>query len=68
MQARLWRPRADLSEAMSDEERLAAMRRVFNQRWRPWHRCKEFDEVMRDPVSARLLALAVDRGGVSVWL
>ena len=54
--------------SMSDAERLAAMRRVFNTRWRRWHRCKEFDEVMKDPVSARLLALAVERGGMAVWV
>jgi hypothetical protein len=64
MQAKLLRQRVVLSEP----EKLAAMRRVFNQRWRPWHRCKEFDEVMKDPLCARLLALAVERGGVSVWL
>lgn len=37
----------------------AAMRELFERRWARWHRCKTFDEAVKDAVTARLLALAV---------
>jgi hypothetical protein len=42
---------------------VLAMRRLFNRRWRQWHPRKRFEEVMADPVSRRLLYLAVTRRG-----
>lgn len=42
-------------------ETVKAMRRLFDRRWRPWHRCQRFEDAMRDPITARLLELAVTR-------
>lgn len=39
-----------------------AMRRLFDRRWRPWHRCKRFEDAVADPITFRLLRLAVERG------
>ena len=35
------------------------MRALFERQWSRWHRCKSFDEAVRDPVTRRLLELAV---------
>lgn len=42
-------------------DQVRAMRRLFMRRWRPWHRCKRFEDAMADPITRRLLALAVSR-------
>lgn len=39
--------------------REAQMRDVFDRRWRRWHRFKDFDQAMQDPVTRRLLELTV---------
>lgn len=39
-----------------------AMRALFDQRWSRWHRCKTFEAAVADPVTARLLSLAVQHG------
>ena len=36
-----------------------AMRELFNRRWRRWHQVKDFDQAVLDPVTRRLLMLAV---------
>jgi hypothetical protein len=41
---------------------MKAMQRLFNRRWRPWHRCQRFEDAVRDPLTFRLLRLAVERG------
>ncbi len=43
-------------------EVMKAMQRQFNRRWRPWHHCKRFEDAVRDPITFRLLRLAVERG------
>jgi hypothetical protein len=52
-----------LSTAAMPGDVVRAMRRLFNRRWRQWHPRKRFEEVMADPVSRRLLYLAVTRRG-----
>ena len=37
----------------------AQMRALFDGQWSRWHQCKSFDEAVRDPVTRRLLELAV---------
>ena len=37
-----------------------AMRQVF-ARWQRWHPCKQFEAAVADPVTRRLLELAVNR-------
>lgn len=37
----------------------SAMRELFNRRWRLWHRVKDYDQAVQDPVTQRLLSLAV---------
>ena len=39
-----------------------AMRELWRRRWARWHRAKSYEEAVADPVTARLLALAVERG------
>lgn len=41
---------------------MKAMQRHFNRRWKPWHRCQRFEDAVRDPLTFRLLRLAVERG------
>lgn len=43
-------------------EVMKAMQRQFNRRWRPWHHCQRFEDAVRDPITFRLLRLAVERG------
>lgn len=38
------------------------MRRVWCERWSRWHSAKTYEEAVADPVTARLLALTVERG------
>lgn len=40
----------------------AQMRALFEAQWSRWHRCKSFDEAVRDPVTRRLLELSVLHG------
>ena len=40
----------------------AQMRALFERQWVRWHRCKSFDEAVCDPVTRRLLELAVVHG------
>lgn len=35
------------------------MRALFETRWRRWHRLKTYEEAVADPVTRRLLCLAV---------
>lgn len=56
-------PVRPLSTAEVPGDVVRAMRRLFNRRWRQWHPRKRFEEVMADPVSRRLLYLAVTRRG-----
>lgn len=35
------------------------MRALYESRWRRWHRAESFEVAMQDPVTCRLLALAV---------
>lgn len=42
-------------------DQVRAMRRLFMRRWVRWHRCKRFEDAMADPITRRLLALAVSR-------
>ena len=37
----------------------AQMRALFEGQWSRWHRCKSFEEAVLDPVTRRLLELAV---------
>lgn len=46
-------------------DQVRAMRRLFMRRWVRWHRCKRFEDAMADPITRRLLALAVTRPGRS---
>lgn len=50
------------TEAAVPLEVMKAMQRQFNRRWRPWHHCKRFEDAVRDPITFRLLRLAVERG------
>lgn len=43
-------------------DQVRAMRRLFMRRWVRWHRCKRFEDAMADPITRRLLALAVSKG------
>ena len=43
-------------------EREVAMRELFATRWCRWHRARSYEEAVADPVTARLLALAVRMG------
>lgn len=36
-----------------------AMRSLFESRWRRWHRMKTYEEAVSDPVTRRLLCMAV---------
>ncbi len=40
----------------------AQMRALFERQWARWHRCKSFEEAVLDPVTRRLLELAVAHG------
>lgn len=40
------------------------MRELFERRWSRWHAAKSFEEAVADPITYRLLALAVQRGAV----
>ena len=40
----------------------AQMRALFERQWSRWHRCKSFEEAVLDPVTRRLLELAVAHG------
>lgn len=40
----------------------AQMRALFDARWSRWHRCKSYEAAVADPVTRRLLALAVQHG------
>lgn len=44
-------------------DQVRAMRRLFMRSWARWHRCKRFEDAMADPITRRLLALAVIRPG-----
>lgn len=46
---------------MSGAALEVAMRRVF-EGWRRWHRCKQFEQAVADPITRRLLVLAADKG------
>ena len=37
----------------------AQMRALFERQWARWHRCKSFEEAVLDPVTRRLLELAM---------
>ena len=37
----------------------AEMRALYESRWRRWHRAASFEVAIQDPVTCRLLALAV---------
>ena len=54
---------APVQQALTMELRLAAseaqMRALFERQWSRWHRCKSFEEAVLDPVTRRLLELAV---------
>lgn len=39
-----------------------AMRALFEERWSRWHHCKTYEAAVADPVTARLLSLAVQHG------
>lgn len=43
-------------------EVMKATQRQFYRRWRPWHHCKRFEDAVRDPITFRLLRLAVEKG------
>lgn len=49
-------PELDLDHARALEP---AMRSLFETRWRRWHRMKTYEEAVADPVTHRLLCLAV---------
>lgn len=51
-----------MTEAALDVATVRAMRRLFQRRWVKWHRCKRFEEAVADPLTCRLLILAVIRG------
>lgn len=36
-----------------------SMRSLFELRWRRWHRTPDYDEAVKDPITKRLLLLAV---------
>lgn len=38
------------------------MRALFEAQWARWHRCKSFEAAVADPITRRLLALAVAYG------
>lgn len=38
---------------------LVRMRALFENKWALWHRCKDFDEAVKDVFTARMLRLAV---------
>lgn len=40
----------------------AEMRALFEARWSRWHRCKTYEAAVADPITRRLLALAVAHG------
>lgn len=40
----------------------AQMRALFEGQWSRWHRAKSYDEAVRDPLTRRLLELAVVHG------
>lgn len=46
---------------LSEEQ---AMRALFEAQWSRWHRCKSYEAAVADPVTARLLQLAVAHGAV----
>jgi hypothetical protein len=48
----------DLDHTTANE---AQMRALFESRWSRWHR-KPYEEAVADPLTRRLLALAVERG------
>ncbi len=39
-----------------------AMRALFEARWSRWHRCKTYEAAVADPITRRLLELAVEHG------
>ena len=41
-----------------------AMRALFETRWARWHHCKTFEAAVADPVTQRLLQLAVQHAAV----
>lgn len=40
----------------------AQMRALFEARWVRWHHCKSYEAAVADPVTRRLLSLAVQHG------
>jgi hypothetical protein len=38
------------------------MRALFEARWSRWHRCKSYEAAVADPITRRLLELAVVHG------
>lgn len=52
----------DLPMDMPPPAKEGAMRALFEQRWARWHRCKTFEEAVADPITRRLLELAVVHG------
>lgn len=49
-------------EMPQDCAREVAMRELFATRWSRWHRARSYEEAVADPVTARLLGLAVSHG------
>jgi hypothetical protein len=55
-QAAMPRPELALDHSPSLE---SAMRDLFDTRWKRWHLCKTYEQAVQDPVTRRLLTLAV---------
>ena len=55
-----FQPRLPLE--MPPPAREEDMRALFEGQWSRWHRCKTYEAAVADPITRRLLALAVVHG------